>query len=94
MYLVLYMYEVCMTVYSFSEVRSNFKSVCDNVVNDCEHVVIHRRDAENVVMFSESEFNSWKETMYLLSNPVNARYLSESIKQVESGNVQERELLD
>ena len=83
-----------MSVYSFTEVRSNFKSVCDRVVDDCEHVVIHRRDAENVVMFSESEFNSWKETLHLLSNPVNAKHLLDSIKQVEEGKVQERELLD
>lgn len=83
-----------MAVYSFTEVRSNFKSVCDSVVDDCEHVVIHRRDAENVVMFSESEFNSWKETLYLLSNPVNAKHLLESMQQVENGQAQERELLD
>ncbi|AQS35241.1 antitoxin of toxin-antitoxin stability system [Shewanella psychrophila] len=83
-----------MSVYSFTEVRSNLKSVCDSVVNDCEPAVIHRRGAENVVMFSESEFNSWKETIYLLSNPVNAKHLLDSIKQVEDGQAQERELLD
>ncbi|HIF9317078.1 TPA: type II toxin-antitoxin system Phd/YefM family antitoxin [Photobacterium damselae] len=82
-----------MTVLSFSEVRGNFKKVCDQVVDDCDAVVIHRRDADNVVLMSESEFNSWKETMYLMSNPVNAANLLESIKQAECGNVQTHELL-
>lgn len=83
-----------MSVYSFTEVRSNLKSVCDSVVNDCEPAVIHRRGAENVVMFSESEFNSWKETIYLLSNPANAKHLLDSIKQIDDGQAQERELLE
>lgn len=83
-----------MSVMSFTEVRSNFKSVCDRVVDDCEPVIIHRRDAENVVIFSEAEFNSWKETIYLLSNPANAKHLQESIAQVSMGNVQPRLLLE
>lgn len=81
-----------MAIYSFTEVRSNFKSICDTVVNDCEPVVIHRRGNENVVLFSESEFNSWKETLYLLSNPANAKRLLESIKQVDDGLAFEHEL--
>ncbi|ABN63983.1 type II toxin-antitoxin system Phd/YefM family antitoxin [Shewanella baltica] len=81
-----------MAIYSFTEVRSNFKSICDTVVNDCEPVVIHRRGNENVVLFSESEFNSWKETLYLLSNPANAKRLLESIKQVNDGHASEHEL--
>lgn len=83
-----------MAIYSFTEVRSNFKSICDSVVNDCEPVVIHRRGNENVVLFSESEFNSWKETLYLLSNPANAKRLLESIKQVDDGQASEHELAE
>ncbi|GIU52745.1 hypothetical protein TUM4438_46150 [Shewanella sairae] len=83
-----------MSVYSFTDVRQNLKLVCDQVVSDCEPVVIHRRDAENVVMLSEAEFNSWKETLYLLTNPINAKRLFESIEQVNKGQLQERELLD
>ncbi|GIU51146.1 hypothetical protein TUM4438_39720 [Shewanella sairae] len=83
-----------MSIYSFTEARQNLKSVCERAINDCDHVVIHRRDAENVVMLSEAEFNSWKETLYLLTNPINAKRLFESIEQVNKGQLQERELLD
>jgi antitoxin YefM len=75
---------------NYSEVRSNLKSVCDSIVDDCDSVTIHRRDGENVVMMSESDFNSWKETMYLMSNPANANALMESIKQAEQGGAKPR----
>ncbi|MFA0156845.1 type II toxin-antitoxin system Phd/YefM family antitoxin [Vibrio sp. 10N.261.46.A3] len=74
-----------MQVMTYTEVRSNLKSVCDKVIDDCDSVTIHRRDGDNVVLISESEFNSWKETMYLMSNPINANHLLESISQIERG---------
>lgn len=83
-----------MTVFNYSELRSNLKNVCDLVVNDCDTVTIQRRNSENVVMMSESEFNSWRETIYLMSNPQNASRLMESIAQAERGNVVEKKLLD
>jgi antitoxin YefM len=81
-----------MTVLSYSQVRANLKDVCDQVVDDCDYVTIHRRDGDNVVMLSESEFNGWKETVYLMSNPSNARRLMESIAQAERGETVERKL--
>ncbi|KEI66374.1 hypothetical protein A19Y_1303 [Planktothrix agardhii NIVA-CYA 126/8] len=43
---------------------------------------------------SLDEFNSWQETLYLLSNPANAEHLLESIKQAESGKKSVRQLVD
>ncbi len=43
---------------------------------------------------SLEEFNSWQETLYLLSNPANAEHLMESIKQAKSGNKSVRKLID
>jgi antitoxin YefM len=76
-----------MTVMNYSEVRSNLKGVCDQVINDCDSVTIHRRDSENVVMVSESEFNGWRETIHLMASPKNAARLMESIAQAEKGLV-------
>ncbi|MCL1038349.1 type II toxin-antitoxin system Phd/YefM family antitoxin [Shewanella submarina] len=79
-----------MSILTYSEARANFKAVCDRVVDDCDVATIHRRDGENVVIMGESEFNSWKETIYLLSNPNNATRLLESIAQAESGSAKPR----
>ena len=40
------------------------------------------------------EINSWKETLYLLSNPANAANLRRSIAESESGLAAKRELTD
>ena len=49
--------------------------------------MIDRCGAEDVVVMSESEFNAWKETIYLMSTPNNAKRLLESIVQAERGDV-------
>lgn len=83
-----------MQVVSLTEARNNLKSVFDSVYIDHEEVVIHRKGRENVVMISMDEYNSMKETSYLLSNPINAKHLRDSIEQLKSGKVVERNIIE
>jgi antitoxin YefM len=73
-----------MRTITFSDARRQFKEVLDRVVDD----------ADDVVLMSLSEYNSWKETEYLLSSPANARRLRESIAQADAGRVFHRELIE
>ena len=79
---------------TFSEVRSHLKSICDKVVDDQDAVLVTRRGAENVVLMSQSLFDSWQETVYLLKSPANAAMLAESISQHTEGKAEEKALLD
>ncbi|MBE0492623.1 MAG: type II toxin-antitoxin system prevent-host-death family antitoxin [Sulfurospirillum sp.] len=83
-----------MQVVSLTEARTNLKAVFDSVYIDHEEVIIHRKGRENVVMISMDEYNSMKETNYLLSNPNNAKHLYESIKQLREGKAVEKELIE
>jgi len=83
-----------MQVISMTEARNNFKEVFDSVYRDHEEVIIHRKGRENVVMISMDEYNSIKETNYLLSSPNNAKHLKESIEQLRIGQVIEKELIE
>ena len=74
-----------MRTINFSDARRQFKEVLDRVVDDADITIITRRDADDVVLMSLSEYNSWKETEYLLSSPANARRLLESIAQLNAG---------
>ena len=47
----------------------------------------------NVVILSEEEFAGWQETVHLLSNPVNAARLLQSIREAEAGDVAEHALV-
>lgn len=83
-----------MQVVSMTEARNNFKAIFDAVFLNNEEVIIHRKGRENVVVIPFDEYNSMKETNYLLSNPNNAKHLHESIKQLREGKVVERELIE
>jgi len=83
-----------MQVVSLTEARNNLKSVFDSVYIDHEDVVIHRKGRENIVMISMDEYNSMKETNYLLSSPTNKANLLASLKQLREGKGFERDLLE
>ncbi len=83
-----------MQVVSMTEARNNFKAIFDAVFHDNDEVIIHRKGRENVVVIPFDEYNSMKETNYLLSNQNNAKHLHESIQQLREGKMQERELIE
>jgi antitoxin YefM len=79
---------------SYSDARENFKSVIDKTINDADVTIIHRRKGGNAVLMSEAQYNSMVETLYLLSNPANARALERAIAQDKANQGVKRELLD
>ncbi len=83
-----------MQVVSMSEARNNFKSIFDLVYRDKDEVVIHRKGSENVVMISLDEYNSLKETSYLLSQKANVKHLFESINEIKEGKIIEKDLIE
>jgi len=83
-----------MQVVSMTEARNNFKKIFDSVYHDNDEVIIHRKGHENVVVIPFDEYNSIKETNYLLSNKTNAHRLLESVKELREGKYQERDLIE
>ena len=83
-----------MQVVSMSEARNNLKEIFDTVYYDNEEVIIHRKGRESVVVISLDDYNSIKETNYLLNNPNNRKHLLESIEEIKRGKVVEREIIE
>lgn len=83
-----------MKTMTYSESRARYAEVLDAVVNDREEVVITRAGREPAVIVSLDDYESLKETAYLLRSPVNARRLLASIDELEAGDGTERELLE
>lgn len=83
-----------MKITTATEARANFKSVLDRTIDDVDITIIHRRDGENAVLMSESQYNSLMETLHLLSNPANARALNRAIAQDKANQAVKRDLLD
>jgi antitoxin YefM len=74
-----------MKTVNYSELRDKLKSNLDMVCEDHETLIIHRPGGKSVVMMSLDEYNSQKETEYLMSTPKNAERLLNSIKNIEEG---------
>ena len=83
-----------MQVVSMTEARNNFKAIFDSVYYDNDEVIVHRKNNESVVLIPLSEYNSIKETQYLLNNPSNRKHLDESIRQLRNGKIVEKDLIE
>lgn len=83
-----------MKTMSYSESRAKYAETLDSVVNDREEVVITRAGHEPVVIVSLDDYQSLKETAYLLRSPENARRLITSIERLESGDGTQHELVE
>lgn len=83
-----------MQVVNYTEARNNFKSILDQVCDDFEPMIITRKSGSAAVLISIEEYNSFKETAYLLSTPANASRLAESLKQSGREEIAAHDLID
>jgi antitoxin YefM len=72
----------------------NLEQLVEQVVADAESTIVVTESGAQAVLVPFDEYNSWKETHYLLSNPANAEHLRRSIAEAQAGKAQERELLE
>ena len=90
-----FLYRRCvMKTMSYTESRANYAQVLDDVVNNREETIITRAGHEPVVIVSLEEYESLRETAYLLRSPMNARRLLDSIERLERGEGAPHELLE
>ncbi len=81
-----------METVNYTDFRSNLKHWFDKVINDVSDVVIKRKSGKDLVLISLDEYNSLKETSYLLTGK-NRDILLNSIKELESGKGVEKDLI-
>jgi antitoxin YefM len=79
---------------TYSESRAKYAETLNAVVDDREEVVITRSGHDPVVIVSLEDYESLKETAYLLRSPANARRLLGSINRLEDGEGVERDLAE
>jgi antitoxin YefM len=83
-----------MRTMTYSESRANYAETLNAVVDDREEVVITRAGHDPVVIVSLDDYESLKETAYLLRSPQNARRLLASIDRLEAGEGTARDLIE
>jgi prevent-host-death family protein len=83
-----------MRTMSYSESRAKYAETLNAVVDDREEVVITRAGHDPVVIVALEDYESLKETAYLLRSPENARRLLASIDRLEHGAGLTRDLAE
>ena len=79
---------------SYTESRAKYAETLNAVVDDREEIVITRAGHDPVVMVALDDYESLKETAYLLRNPANARRLLNSIDRLERGQGASHDLVE
>ncbi|MBK5238599.1 MAG: type II toxin-antitoxin system prevent-host-death family antitoxin [Actinomycetales bacterium] len=83
-----------MRTMSYSESRARYAEVLSAVVDNQEEIIITRVGHDPVVIVALDEYESLKETAYLLRSPANARRILQSIEHLESGQGAVHELIE
>lgn len=82
-----------MEIVNYTDLRSNLKHWLNKVVDDVTALVVKRKGSKDLVLISLDEYNSLKETTYLLTG-YNREVLMESIKQLEGNEVVKNDLIE
>ena len=80
---------------TYTDLRQNLARYMDQAVDDRVPILVTRQGGKgNVVILSGDEFEGWQETVYLLSNPANAKRLLESVREADAGLTQKHDLME
>ena len=69
---------------TYTNARSQFAKLWDEVINNQEVVIIKRRGTEDVALISADELSSLLETSHLLRSPKNVKRLLQSFERAKS----------
>jgi antitoxin YefM len=74
-----------MNAVTVNEAKRNLERLIGQVIADAEPTIVVTESGQQVVFLPLDEYNTWKETLYLLSNPANAEHLRTSIAEAQTG---------
>jgi len=78
---------------TYTEAREKLSEIIEKVCEDHDPYIVTKRRDKAVVILSLEDYESLSETAYLLRSPRNARRLLESIKELEEGGGQEKDII-
>ena len=77
---------------TYTDARANLASLCDEVTDNQEIVVIRRRKGKSVAMIDAAELQSLVETAHLMRSPKNAERLLTALDRALKGQGESSDL--
>ena len=74
-----------MNAITYTQAREGLADTISKVCDDHDPVIITKRRDTAVVMISLEDYESLKETAYLMRSPANARRLLDAMERLEAG---------
>lgn len=72
-----------MLAMNYTQFRKDLNANLDKVIDDCEPMVVTRKENKNVVIISEEAYHNMLENMHLVGNHANYNWLMESKTQLD-----------
>ena len=70
---------------NYTDLRNNLKSYIDSVIDDTDTIIINRNGGKGVVLMSLDEYNSLRETEYIMSSPAMVQWIKEAEEEMRAG---------
>lgn len=83
-----------MNAITLKEAKRQLERLVERVIEDAEPTIVVTESGDQVVLLPLDQYDTWKETLYLLASPANAEHLQRSIAEARNGAAQEHELLE
>ncbi len=71
---------------NYTDLRTNLKGYIDSVIDDGDTVIVNRGNGTGVVMISLDEYNSLKETEYIMSSPETMNAIRKGEEDIKNGH--------
>jgi len=81
-----------MQAVGYSQARNNLRSLIDNVCQNYDEVIITTKNNQSAVLLSKDEYDSMKETLYLLSSKNNRDRLLDAIDEIENAKFLKKDI--
>ena len=76
----------------YSQARNNLREIINKVCDNLEEFIITTKEKQSAILISQSEYNSMKETIYLLSSQNNRDRLLDSIEQLDNADFMQKDI--
>ncbi len=76
----------------YSQARNNLREIINQVCDNFEEFVITTKEKQSAVLISQAEYDSMKETLYLLSSKNNRERLLDAMDEIENSKFLKKDI--